>query len=238
MTVAAVILAATAESALEDADGQPRVRRIVDAAWAGGAIPIIVVAPDPDGRVAAVLVGAPVTLAEPARNASDPSALGGPAAQVARGMDVAMAEVHETDAVIVWPSRYAWIGPETITSLIEASGIDANRTSILRPTFDANAGWPAVVPIGQRAALETIADERMPDDMLSDLASANGDAVLVDLGDPGSTYDAATPRADLPPYAGPVEPASGLTHEWGAAIADEPDDAPVPGPAIARLDGD
>ena len=37
MTVAAVILAASPESALADADGVPRVRRIVDSAWSGGA---------------------------------------------------------------------------------------------------------------------------------------------------------------------------------------------------------
>ena len=68
MTVAAVILAATPESALADADGQPRVRRLVDVAWAGGAVPVIVVAPDPDGLVAAALAGAPATLVATGRH--------------------------------------------------------------------------------------------------------------------------------------------------------------------------
>ena len=36
MTVAAIIVAASAETALADADGTPAVRRIADAAWAGG----------------------------------------------------------------------------------------------------------------------------------------------------------------------------------------------------------
>ena len=52
MTVAAVILASTADGALTDTLGQPRVRRLVDIAWAGGALPVVVVAPDPDGAVA------------------------------------------------------------------------------------------------------------------------------------------------------------------------------------------
>ena len=47
MTVAAVILAASVESALGDAAGVARVRRIADAAWAGGATPIVVVSPKP-----------------------------------------------------------------------------------------------------------------------------------------------------------------------------------------------
>ena len=87
MTVAAVILAASPGTALADADGLPGVRRIADAAWAGGATPIVVVSFDPDGAVAAALAGAPVTLAEPAPTER------GPAAQMARGADVARAEV-------------------------------------------------------------------------------------------------------------------------------------------------
>jgi hypothetical protein len=43
MTVAAVILSATAEGALADALGQRRVRRLVDIAWSGGALPVVVV---------------------------------------------------------------------------------------------------------------------------------------------------------------------------------------------------
>ena len=39
MTVAAVILSATAEGSLADTLGQPRVRRLVDLAWSGGALP-------------------------------------------------------------------------------------------------------------------------------------------------------------------------------------------------------
>ncbi len=65
MTVAAAVLAATPESALADADGTTRIRRIVDAAWSGGAIPVVVVSFDPDGAVAVALAGAEVTLGAP-----------------------------------------------------------------------------------------------------------------------------------------------------------------------------
>ena len=57
VTVAAVILSATAEGSLTDTLGQPRVRRLVDVAWSGGALPIVVLSPDPDGAVAAALSG-------------------------------------------------------------------------------------------------------------------------------------------------------------------------------------
>ena len=67
MTVAAIILSASPEAALAIADGLPGVRRIADAAWSGGAMPLVVVAHDPEGAVAAALAGAPVTLAEPRR---------------------------------------------------------------------------------------------------------------------------------------------------------------------------
>ena len=41
MTIAAVILALTPGVALADAEGVTRVRRIVDSAWSGGAMPIV-----------------------------------------------------------------------------------------------------------------------------------------------------------------------------------------------------
>lgn len=59
MTIAAVILAASPESALAELEGQTRVRRIADAAWSGGAIPIVVVSFDPHGAVAASWLAPP-----------------------------------------------------------------------------------------------------------------------------------------------------------------------------------
>jgi CTP:molybdopterin cytidylyltransferase MocA len=62
LTVGAVVAAAGAEEALADAAGRVAVRRIVDSAWAGGAMPIIVVVDDVEGRVAAALHGSPAHL--------------------------------------------------------------------------------------------------------------------------------------------------------------------------------
>ena len=138
MTVAAIVLAASPESALADADGLPSVRRIADAAWSGGAVPIVVVSFDPDGAVAQALAGAPVTLAEPA------PAEHGPAGQMARGIDVATSEVRDLTGALIWPARMVWVGPETVTSLIEAHGTAGS--DVLRPDYDGEAGWPVLVP--------------------------------------------------------------------------------------------
>lgn len=218
MTVAAVVLAASPASALADAEGQPRVRRLVDIAWSGGAIPIVVIAPDPDGLVAVALRDAPVTLAEPAPTEA------GPVGQIARGIGVATSAVAETDAALVWPARMTWVGPETVTSLIEAHGTDPS--TVLRPSYGGQPGWPVLLPIAHLETFSALARDRMPDELMDDLAAAGTPMRALDLGDPGTTHDADTARADLPAYAGPPGPPDGHTHEWGAAVADGPDDAP------------
>ena len=86
MTVAAVILAASPESALADADGTPAVRRIADVAWAGGATPVVVCSFDPDGEVGRVLANAEVTLVDPRRSGAWTR---GPDRQRGRGGDAA-----------------------------------------------------------------------------------------------------------------------------------------------------
>lgn len=223
MTVAAIILAASPESALADADGMPSVRRIVDVAWSGGATPIVVVAHDPEGSVATALAGAPVTLAEPA-----PVALG-PAGQMIRGIEVASEEVREISAALLWPARFTWVGPETVTSIIEAHGVSGDR--VLAPAFEGAIGWPVLVPLAAVDRLRAMPPDRMPDQILQELAS-RGEGSL-QLGDPGVLHDRSVSRSDLPPYRGPAEPAGGHVHEWGAAIADEPDEGPLEGPALA-----
>ena len=224
MTVAAIILAASPDSALADADGLPAVRRIADTAWSGGATPIVVVSPDPDGAVAAALAGAPVTLAEPA----PPE--GGPKAQMVRGIEVALGDVRDVSAALLWPARLTWVGAETVTSLLETHGVRPGR--LLRPTFDDEAGWPVLLPIEGLDALRGVAASRMPPEIVGDLA-ATVPVEAIDLGDPGATHDRSTARADLPPYVGPSGPPGGHAHEWGAALADAPDDAPLEGPALA-----
>lgn len=223
-----MILAASVESALADVEGQAAVRRLTDAAWSGGALPIVVVAPDPDKAVAGALAGAAVTLAEPAPLEK------GPAAQIARGVDVAMATVRDVDAALIWPARMVWVGPETVTSLIEAHGVD--RSTILRPAFDGTAGWPVLIPIEAVAGLAGLAPDRMPGSIVDDLVAAGTSLRLIELGDPGATHDSSVVRADLPAYEGPPEPPAAHTHEWGAAPADEPDESPLEGPALAPFD--
>ena len=222
MTIAAVILAATPASALADTEGTPAVRRLADIAWAGGATPVVVVAHDDDGAVARALANAEVTVAEPA-----PRELG-PVGQIVRGISVAAGLVAETAGVLVWPARMAWVDAETVTSLIAAHGMD--RGSVLRPAYGGQPGWPALVPMSAVSTLAALGPDRMPDDLLEDLASLGIAVRAVESGDPGTVHDATTPRSSLPPFDGPPEPADGHTHEWGAAIADEPDDVPPPAP--------
>jgi CTP:molybdopterin cytidylyltransferase MocA len=207
VTVAAVILAARVETALAEADGLPAVRRIAETAWSGGAIPVVVVSFDPDLTVGAALVGTEATLVEPAPVA------GGPVGQICEGIDAALRIVGETDAALIWPARMTWADPETITSLIEGHGADAG--SVLRPRFDDQAGWPVLVPIACLERLRVLGAERMPDELIDDLAAAGWPVRTVDLGDPGTVRDGSVPRSELPPYRGPSEPASGHVHEWG-----------------------
>lgn len=229
MTVAAVILAASPETALADADGVPRVRRIVDAAWSGGALPVVVVSFDPDGGVAAALAGAAVTLAEPV-----PPPAGNPVAQMRRGIDVARGIVSDLDGALIWPARMGWVSPETVTSLIEAHGMQPG--SVLRPTFAGEVGWPVLLPAAGAAALAAVAPDRMPDDVIADVIASGVPAVTIDLGDPGATLDGSTPSSQLPPYVGPTEPPAQHRHEWGSAVADAPEDSPLQGPALAPFD--
>ena len=204
MTVAALLLPASAEEALTRIDGRPLVRRLVDAAWAGGAVPVIVSVDDPAGDVAAALAGAPATLV-PRGDALD-------------GIAAAVREVSETDAVMIWPTAYAWVDPETLTSLIEAHGVTPGE--VLRPSYEGTAGWPVLVPV---QVLVTTTDRPSDRTVEETLAAIEAPVRLLDLGDPGTAHDCSTPRSELAPYLGPSSPTSGLTHEWGSPAGQEPD---------------
>ena len=223
MTVAAVLLAASPVSALADVDGTPAVRRLADIAWAGGATPAVVCSFDLDGTVASILGNTQAVLVEPVAVAL------GPVGQIAAGCDAAVRLVGETDAVLVWPARFGWVDAGTVTTLIAAHGED--RDAVLRPAFGGEDGFPALLPMTHLAAFRALAADRMPGELFEDLAAAGVPVRSIDTGDPGVTHDASVARAELPPYEGPPEPADARAHEWGAAAADDPDDAPVPGPA-------
>ena len=212
MTVAAVVLSATAEGSLADTLGQPRVRRLADLAWSGGALPVMVLSPDPDGAVQAALAGSEAVYGSPA----SPEA--GPVGQMVRGAELAMAEVRGTTAVLLWPARLAWVGPETVTSLIEAHGKDP--ATMLRPAWHGDPGWPVLLPTAHLETMRAIPADRMPPQIVEDLA-ATIPTRIVEMGDPGVIHDVGTERGDLPPYEGPPDPPAGHTHEWGADVAAE-----------------
>jgi len=209
---AAVILSATADGAVADTLGQPRVRRLADLAWSGGALPIVVLAPDPEGTVAAALAGSEAVYGSPA----PPEA--GPVGQMVRGTELAIEQVSDTTAVLIWPARMTWVGPETITSLIEAHG--PARDTILRPAWHGESGWPVLVPTAHLEALRAVPPDRMPPSIIDDLAAALPTRV-VEMGDPGVIHDSDTAAAELPTYEGPPDPPAGHTHEWGADVAAE-----------------
>ncbi len=202
---------------MADADGLPRIRREADSAWAGGATPIVAVVHDPEGAIATALTGAPVILAEPA------PVVGGPIGQLTRGIEVALDQVRETSAALFWPARMAWVGPETVTSLVEAHG--GRPGHLIRPAYRGEVGWPALIPLAALDLLTGVPSERMPNEILDDLAGAGLPLEVLELGDPGSVIDGETARGDLPPYDGPPEPPSDHVHEWGAAIADLPEES-------------
>ena len=218
MTVAACILASSAADALRVVDGTPNVRRLVDLAWAGGALPVVVVSPDPEGAVAVALAGAPVVLAAPAADA-------GPAGQMARAIERACREVDATDAALLWPARMGWLDAETVTSLIEAHGVD--RDTLLRPAFRAAPGWPILLPVGRLAALRALS-AALGTEEISEALAAVLPTRSVELGDPGIVLGLDTPRDGLPRFEGPPEPPPGRHHEWGALVAAGPDEAPEP----------
>lgn len=224
MTVAAIILSATAEGALEDTLGQPRVRRLVDLAWSGGALPIVVLSPDPVGAVAATLAGSEASHGLPAPAES------GPVGQMVRGVELARSEVGEMTAALLWPARMTWVGPESVTSLIEAHGADPG--SVLRPSWHGEPGWPVLVPLAHLEALRAIPADRMPPDIVVALVGAVPSRTI-ELGDPGVIHGADVPFVDLPPYEGPPEPPAGHVHEWGAAVAAEAG-LPEPDEPVAR----
>ena len=87
------------------------------------------------------------------------------------------------------------------------------------------------MPMSLSGDLATLPHELDPDELLGRLGE-RARAETIETGDPGTAFDRATAFDDLPPYAGPPEPAQPAP-EWGAAAADTPDDVPLSGPALA-----
>jgi CTP:molybdopterin cytidylyltransferase MocA len=211
VTVAAVILARPGDDVVAPLLGQPRVRRLVDIAWSGGALPIVVVAPDPRGDIAAAVAGSVAVVTDPALSTA------GPAGHIAAGVRVALAEVSSATAALIWPARLAWVDPETLTSLIQAHGADA--AAVLRPTFRGVSGWPVLLPVMYLEALAELGPDVAPGAVFDLLAASGIPLRQVELGDPGATHDVASAPDTLPAYTGPLEPAGGPPPEWGDGVA-------------------
>lgn len=220
MTVAAIVLVPDVDRALSDADGEPAIRRVAQSAWAGGALPIVVVSAQTgddaavaasDARLASALADLAVVLTHPAPHVPPG------AAWFAHGLAVASGAVTETSGALLWPFRYTWVDPETVTSLVEAHG--ASRDAIVRPAYEGEPGFPILVPLGIG---REFADR--PEihgwQAIEAAASAGAPFRLVDLGDPGIVRDLATPRSQLPAYQGPPEPAGGGAPEWNQALGE------------------
>lgn len=211
MTVAAVVLVPDVAAALGDADGEPAIRRVAHSAWAGGALPIVIVADDPAGLLAAAVADLPVTLTGPTAGPPGISWFAG-------GLRAAMTAVTETTAGLLWPFRHAWVDPETVTSLVEAHG--ASLEAIVRPAYAGRTGFPILVPAALTERLAAHAG--LHGEEAVDALIAEGVPVLaLELGDPGIVYDLAAPRSGLPKYQGPPQPAAGPPPEWNAALATE-----------------
>ena len=210
MTVAAIVLVPDAAAALGDVDGEPAIRRVAHSAWSGGAMPIVLVAPPDDGGLADAVTDSPVTLARPAAGQQP-----GIAWFVTGGRE-AIAAVAETTAGLLWPFRYAWVDPETVTSLVEAHGVTPE--AIVRPAYAGGAGFPVLVPVtylDRLAAKPGLHGE----EAVAALIAEGAPVRLLELGDPGIVFDLVTPRADLPGYQGPPEPAGGTPPEWNSVLA-------------------
>ena len=221
MTVAAVVLVPGRDDAHTVVGGVAAIRRIADVAWAGGALPIVVVTRD---EAEALDVGAPLSGAAGAvvvAAGTDDEWAG-----VTAGIAAARDEVDGTDSVLVWPGRSVHVDAETVTSLIERHGVEPE--TLLVPTFEGTPGWPLLLPVDAAAALAS-GGVRLAD-LAARLRGTGTRTHLIELGDPGIVYDIATPTSELPEFRGPPEPVAGSAPDWGERVpAIDPSPAPPPG---------
>jgi CTP:molybdopterin cytidylyltransferase MocA len=215
MTVAAVFLIPEPPDALSTADGDPILRRLSQIAWAGGAMPTVVVTAGASDELRSMATELGVVVADPTPD--DPRGI----AWFVRGMRTAATAVAETSAALLWPFRFAWVDPETVTSLIEAHG--ATPDSIVRPSFGGRPGFPILIPIAYLERLAALSGQH-GEQAVETLAAGGVSIRVIELGDPGIVHDFTTPRADLPGYQGPPEPAGGPPPDWNSVLAAEASD--------------
>ena len=130
-----------------------------------------------------------------------------------------MAEVRDTTAVLLWPARMTWVGPETITSLIEAHGTGPAHDAAARPGTASPAGRSCCrratsTPCARRARPDAARRHRGPRGRASRAAGRGRRPRR----HPRRRHAAATTCRT---YEGPPDPPAGHTHEWGADVAAE-----------------
>jgi CTP:molybdopterin cytidylyltransferase MocA len=217
MTVAAVVIVPEPSAALAPADGEPALRRLAQAAWSGGALPTVVVDPEVTEDLRRAAAGVGVTLTRPGPD--EPRGIG----WFVHGMRTAVAGVAETSAALLWPFKFVWVDPETVTSLVEAHG--ATPDAIVRAAYGGQPGFPMLFPVAlvdRLAALSGLQAE----EAVQSLAAAAVAIRQIELGDPGIVHDISTSRADLPRYQGPPEPASAPPTDWSSALPAQAGDPP------------
>jgi CTP:molybdopterin cytidylyltransferase MocA len=217
MTVAAVILVPDPPAALTLADGEPALRRLAQAAWSGGALPTVVVTPLVPEELSIAVAELGLTLISP--KADEPHGI----AWFVTGMRAAVAAVAETSAALLWPFRYVWVDPETVTSLVEAHG--AALDTIIRPAYAGQPGFPILIPVALLDRLAALSGQH-GEEAAQSLVAGGVPIRQIELGDPGIVLDLATPRGDLPRYQGPPEPAGGPPPDWNSALAAQAGDPP------------
>ena len=212
MTVAAIVIVPDSASALAIVEGEPVIRRVVQSAWAGGAMPIVVVCPSVDDAFDLAMAELQVTPNRP--DSTTPHGI----AWFAGGQQAAARAVVETTASLLWPFRYSWVDPETVTSLIEAHG--ANPDSIIRPAYGARRGFPILVPNSLSDQLKALANLH-GEEAIDAVVAAGVASLTVELGDPGIVHDGGTSRSDLPDYQGPPSPVPGSRGGTASEPAEE-----------------
>ena len=103
-----------------------------------------------------------------------------------------------------------------MTSLVEAHG--AAPEAIIRPTYRGQPGFPILVPVALTDRLAALSGQH-GEEAVATLVAAGVPLRTIELGDPGIVHDMATPRAALPGYQGPPEPAGGPPPDWNSALA-------------------
>ena len=137
-----------------------------------------------------------------------------------RGAELAAAEVSDTTAVLLWPARMTWVGPETDHVAHRGPRHRPAARCCGRPGRASRAGRSSL-PLAHLDALRGVAPDRMPPDVIDDLVARPSRAGSSRWAIRASSTTPTPPPADLPAYEGPPDPPAGHTHEWGADVAAE-----------------